>query len=207
MSEDRSPEKLLERLRQGDSRAAEEIYNRFANRLIALAGTRLDERMRRKVDPDDVVMSAFRSFYRRASAGQFAVDNWDSLWSLLVQFTLRKCGRRLQYFRAARRDVRREQSAAVSKEDTSDLEQLAKDPLPSPAEVALLADTVENVMRQLGKERDRKIFELSLQGYSIAEISSAVGHYERGVERTRAKIKAILLALQGEGEGAEEKDE
>ena len=79
MTDDLSPARLIERLRAGDPQAAEEIFNRYARRLIALASTRLDERMRRRVDPDDVVQSAMRSFYRRAADGRGNRRNWLDL--------------------------------------------------------------------------------------------------------------------------------
>ena len=37
----------------------------------------------------------------------YALTNWDGLWGLLACITARKCGRQLEHFRAARRDVRR----------------------------------------------------------------------------------------------------
>jgi RNA polymerase sigma-70 factor (ECF subfamily) len=205
MSNNLTPEQVLEQLRKGDDSAANEVVRRYANRLIALAGAQLDDRLRRKVDPEDVVMSAFRSFFRRAGAGQFDVSNWEGLWGLLVQFTLRKCGRRIQYFRAARRDFRREVSpAALSQEEQEDLALLAADPSPSPEEVTFLTDTAEQVMRRLGSDRKRKIFELSLQGYSIAEISNQVGYYERGVERVRAQIRQLLEEMLERSENRKE---
>jgi RNA polymerase sigma-70 factor (ECF subfamily) len=201
MNKSLTPEQVIEQLRQGNDSAANEVVRRYATRLIALAGAQLDDRLRRKVDPEDVVQSAFRSFFRRAEAGQFDVNNWESLWGLLVQFTLRKCGRRIQYFRAARRDFRREvPSAPVSSEEQEDLAQLAADPSPSPEEVTFLTDTAEQVMRRLGSERKRRIFELSLQGYSIAEISSQVSYYERGVERVRSQIRQLLEGLLEQSE-------
>jgi len=171
--------------------------------LIALAGARLDDRLRRKFDPEDVVQSAFRSFFRRAGDGQFDVNNWESLWGLLVQFTLRKCGRRIQYFRAARRDVRRETAPQpLSIEEQQDLAQLASDPSPSAEEITLLTDTAEELMRRLGSDRKRRIFELSLQGFSVAEISAEVGYYERGVERVRSQIRQLLQEMLDRSERA-----
>ncbi|HWG47220.1 MAG TPA: hypothetical protein VN688_30945 [Gemmataceae bacterium] len=58
-----------------------------------------------------------------------------------------------------------------------------------------VGDTTEAAMNRLGTEVKRRIFELSLQGYSIVEISAKVGYYERGVERVRAEIRSGLEAM------------
>jgi DNA-directed RNA polymerase specialized sigma24 family protein len=83
--------------------------------------------------------------------------------------------------------------AAASSPQTPDGDVVA--PEPTPAEAALLADAVEVVMNRLGTETKRRVFELSLQGYSVAEISDRIGYYERGVERARAEARALLLAI------------
>src|SRR5262245_17075717 len=99
---------LMARLRAGDNAAAAEVFNRFAHRLIALARTQLAAVLRAKEDPEDVVQSVYRSFFCRQREGQFQIDNWDDVWGILTVITVRKCGRRLSYFRAARRDAQRE---------------------------------------------------------------------------------------------------
>ena len=49
---------VMGRLRAGEqSAAATEIFHRFARRLIGLARTRLDDRVRGKVDAEDVLQS------------------------------------------------------------------------------------------------------------------------------------------------------
>ena len=82
----------LDRLEAGDEDAAAEVFHRFASRLIRLAGTRLNTCVRRQVDPEDVVQSVFRSFFDRQAAGQFELENWNSLWSLLVRIVVRNAG-------------------------------------------------------------------------------------------------------------------
>src|SRR4029079_10554541 len=70
---------LAGRLRAGDEGAAAEVFRRFAGRLIALAHTELDARLRRKVDPEDIVQSVYRSFFTRHRAGHFDLATWDAL--------------------------------------------------------------------------------------------------------------------------------
>ena len=104
--------------------------------------------------------------------------------------TVRKCGGKSRHFQADRRDARRELPAGG---DGPIVEAIADEP--SPEEAALLVETTEGIMHHLGNDRDRRIFELSLQGYSIPDISAMVGYYERGVERVRAKVKIRLEAM------------
>jgi RNA polymerase sigma-70 factor (ECF subfamily) len=192
MDAEPSSQVLLEQLRAGDARAAAAIFQRFARRLVGLARVRLDERLRQKVDAEDVVQSVFRSFFGRSARGEFEFANWEGVWGLLVLLTVRKCGRRALHFQAERRDVRREVPGGGddSTAEARFIEAIADEP--TPEEAALLAETTEEIMRRLRGDKDRQIFELSLQGYSIPEISANVGHYERGVERVRATIKKLL---------------
>lgn len=195
MDAEPSSQILLEQLRAGDSRAADVIFQRFAHRLVGLARGHLDERMRQKVDAEDVVQSVFRSFFGRSARGEFEFSNWKGVWGLLVLITVRKCGRRAVYFQAERRDVRREIPGGVdAMADERLIEAIADEP--APEEAALLAETVEEIMRRLPGEKERQVFELSLQGYSISEISEKVGHYERGVERIRAEVKKLLEEMR-----------
>ena len=112
MSSDDSFADLVVRLRAGAPDAAGEIFRRFARRLIGLARLHLDARLRQKIDPEDVMQSALKSFFIRHAGGAFDLDSWDSLWSLLTVITLRKCGHKLEHFQAACRDVRRETTPA-----------------------------------------------------------------------------------------------
>lgn len=92
MSDSPSFADLMTRLRAGDPGAAEEIFRRFANRLVSLARQRLDALVLRKLDPEDVLQSALNSFFRAHAQGRVDVRDWDSLWGLLAVITLRKCG-------------------------------------------------------------------------------------------------------------------
>jgi RNA polymerase sigma-70 factor, ECF subfamily len=187
---------LMARLRRGDGAAASLIFDQYANRLIGLARRRLDGMLRRKVDPEDVVQSVFRSFFQRQADGRMEVGNWDSLWGMLVVITLRKCGRAVEYFRAARRDVHREAAPRADREDFGPgWEAMADDPTPS--EAAMLAETVENLMRSLDP-RDRQILELSLQGSDAQHISAQVGCTERTVYRVLERVKERLQGWQAE---------
>lgn len=200
MSAECSFDDLMARLRAGDRTAAEEVFDRYTHRLIALARQRLDQHVRRKVDPEDILQSVYKSFFRRQADGRLDPESWDHLWFLLTALTVRKCGRRADYFHAARRDVQREVPLpTLVAPSGEDWDALAPDPTPS--EAARLAETVEQVMRHLeGRERD--MLALSLQGYTTEEISGRVGRSERTVQRVLKRVRGHLERMQAEYDAA-----
>ena len=140
--------KLEPKLRAGDQGAATEVFRRFGDRLIALARTKLDMRIRRKEDPEEVVQSAYGSFFSRYHAGNFDVSTWDSLWSLLTVITVRKCLNRTEYYLAQCRSVAGELDANSWDDAAAGLSE-AIDREPTPLEAAVLGETVEQMMHGL----------------------------------------------------------
>jgi RNA polymerase sigma-70 factor (ECF subfamily) len=185
---------VMARLRAGDQAAAREIFQRFVDRLIGLARHQLNVALRRKVDPEDVVQSAYKSFFFRYGAGKLEVHGWGSLWGLLTMITLRKCLDRIDYYQTERRDVRREAGAQPGENGTPPWwEAIARDPTPD--EAAILAETVENMLRGLDKD-EQPILEMSLQGYTTQEISDRLGRAERSVRRVRERVRKQLERRQ-----------
>ena len=187
----------IERLRARDGDAAREVFRRFAGQLVALARRQLHASLRHKVDPEDVVQSAYRSFFDRYRDGQFTLLSWDSLWGILTRITVRKCVNRAEHFRAACRDVGREVSLEPAPGEAAAAGQLFAHE-PTPLEAAALAETVEHLMRDLD-ERERQMLELALQGYPPQEISPRVGRSERTVQRLLERVRKHLSLLQAEG--------
>lgn len=123
----------------------------------------------------------WRSFFTRYADGQFQLEGWDSLWSLLATITLRKCGRRIQRFGTAGRDLGREvRMAAEDKESRTAWEAVWQGPQPEHA--AVLQEMLDEMMRDLDQRR-REIVMMRLQGFTVPEISEKVGRSERSVFR------------------------
>jgi RNA polymerase sigma-70 factor (ECF subfamily) len=194
MGADDSFDDVMARLRAGHEAAARQVFERFVRRLIRLARRQFDAALRHKVEAEDVVQSAYKSFFLRYSAGQVEVHDWDSLWGLLAVITLRKCFRRVEYHRAERRDVQREAAARPGEPGTEPWWQpVARDP--TPEEAIVLVETVERLMRGLDEE-ERPVLEMSLQGYTGPEISRQLGRAERSVRRLRERFRKQLERLQ-----------
>jgi RNA polymerase sigma-70 factor (ECF subfamily) len=187
---------FLAQLQARDSAADRMIFERFAGQLVALARRRIDEVLRHKVDPEDVVQSTYKSFFHRYGDGELAVVNWNSLWGLLTRITLRKCAERAAYHRAECRDAAREAHARPGAEDSAPWpEALARDP--TPLEAAELSETVDRLLGGLDED-ERPIVELSLQGYGTREISEQLDRPERSVRRLRERVRARLEQMQVE---------
>lgn len=187
---------LMDRLRTGEDGAAREVFVKFAARLAGLARRHLDGRLAVKVDPEDVVQSAYKSFFLRQREGDLDVGSWDGLWGVLTVITLRKCADRAAYYHAEKRDVARETRANT--ESTPAVYDLALDREPNPEEAAALAETVEALFRAIDDPDERAILELSLQGHTATEISEQLGRAERSVRRLRERVRKRLERMRGE---------
>jgi RNA polymerase sigma-70 factor (ECF subfamily) len=183
-------DELAARLRAGDPEAAQLLFQRYAGRLIGLARKHLDTVIRQKVDPEEVVQSAFKSFFPRLAGGKFELENWEGLWSLLVTITLRKCGKKVARFFGPSRDVRKEIPLPAGA-DEGPVNWQAVSGEPTPHEAATLAELVEVLMHGLG-DRGRQVVELRLQGYTVPEISAQVGWTEHTVEGQLRRLRKRL---------------
>ena len=181
------PDDLVPMATGGPERA---MFERFSRRLIGLARAHLQGRLQHKVDPEDVVQSAYKSFLVRYGDGALAAEGWEGLWGLLTLITIRKCADRARYYQTECRDLHREAGAARSPDSTAAwLEAAGREPTPD--EGAVLAETVAELLQQLNGD-ERTIVELSLQGFSTQEISEQTGRAERSVRRLRERVRKHL---------------
>src|SRR5882724_5195724 len=134
-----------------EGEAARAIFERFTRRLIGLARGQLDARLRHKIDPEDVVQSAYKSFFLRYGEGALAAEGWDGLWGLLTRITLRKCADRVRYYRAERRDIGREAGAPAREDDPEPWRDIVGHE-PTPDHAAVLAETVEHLLEGLDED-------------------------------------------------------
>ena len=183
MSEPSSRE-LFALYKTGDSKAAGEIYDRYVARLIGLVRKRLSSKLRRRVDPEDIVQSAYRSFFLRAREERYVLDRAGDLWRLLVGITLNKLYGQVERHTAARRDVAREEPVASA--GVHAIEPVA--PQPTPAEEVALFEQLEQVMKQLSPLAAR-VVELRLRGDTIHQIAETVQRSPRTIRRILDSVK------------------
>ena len=187
---------FLARLKTRDNTASREIFERFACQLIGLAHRQFHPAFRHRIDPEDVVQSTYKSFFRRFGEGKIEIGNWDGLWGLLTVITVRKCSERVAYHRAQCRDAAREVTALPGAEQGATWPD-APGREPTPLEAAVLSETVDQLLAGMDDD-DRPILEMSLQGYTTREISDRLGRAERTVRLVREVVRRRLERLQQE---------
>jgi RNA polymerase sigma-70 factor (ECF subfamily) len=170
---------LLRRFKRGEGDAATQLYLRYAQRLTAFAQRQTSRQLSTRFDPEDVIQSVFRTFFRRASDGTFDVPAGEELWQLLLVIALNKVRQLGRFHHQQRRDV----------DKTMGGEALAGGQLAA-ADMSLrmLEMVIDEALQQL-PDIQRQMIELRIQGHSVAEIAEVTQRCRRTVERVMRQFR------------------
>jgi DNA-directed RNA polymerase specialized sigma24 family protein len=194
MANDESVSHWLQGLKAGDGNNIGQLWDRYFQRLVRLAGSRLPGHARRVVDEEDVALSAFQSFCERARQGQFPeVANRDDLWRVLFAITVRKAIGVVRHQTRQKRGGGRVlgESGLAQGGGTPDgglARFLSREPTPDDA--AELADQLETLFERLNDATLRVIAFQKLQGLSSEEIAASLDVSTRTVDRKLQLIRA-----------------
>lgn len=177
---------ILQSLVSGDDGAARAVFDRYVIRLVSLAKSRLSSSVQARFDPEDIVQSAFRSFFRKIDTKELVLEDSAGLWRLLAAITINKTRKRLEFELALKRNPVREilasELAATS---------------PSPEDALMLGDEVGAFLHGLS-DRDRQVVESRLLGMRIetisADVSVSQATVRRILERASTELERRLLA-------------
>lgn len=183
---------LLRRYRRGDDDAATELYLRYAERLRGLAVSKTSSDLKKRVAPDDIIQSVFRTFFRRASQGEYEIPEGDELWKLLLVIGLNKIRAMGIHHSAAKRAVGQTQGgeafeSAIETEASSD-----------EVSLAILRMTIDELLKPLPSNH-QKIIELRIEGHEVAEIAGITQRSKRSVERILQEFRVNLSKLVANG--------
>jgi RNA polymerase sigma-70 factor (ECF subfamily) len=188
---------LVTRWREnGDQAAAAELFESYAARLITLVRAHLSEKMARRFDAEDVVQSAFRSFFVGTREGRLLLDQSGDLWRLLVAISLHKLYRRVESHTAGKRAVAREEYGGID-EAWLQLFQGRLAAVNAADDALALAEEIEHVSSGLDPIEQR-MFELRLEGYTLDEIAQDTARSQRTVRRVMDRIKLEIAGRQPE---------
>lgn len=191
----------IDRVKQGDTAAAEQIWQKYYRRLVSMARQRLQGASLAVSDEEDVAVSVFESFYRAAENGRFPdLNSRDDLWKLLLRMAARKI---IDHHRHANR-ARRGGDAVLQSLDHIDdgavFDVIGEEP--SPEMVVMMTESCEQLLSHLEDTNIRNVAVGKMEGFSNAELAQKFECSERTIERRlgliRQKItRELLVSTEG----------
>lgn len=176
--------------RENDDSAVADFWARYEERLRRLAERNLSDRMKRRIDADDVVQSAFRTFLRRAGQDEFELRDRQNLLSLLTTITLNKIRQKVRHFAAQKRGGDSDRYFETMADLSSDQ--------PTPDELAALQE-IEDLLKGFDVEQ-QQVVDLKLQNHTNLEIARRMQCSERTVRRMIKRVEKTLEKLIGRDE-------
>jgi RNA polymerase sigma-70 factor (ECF subfamily) len=159
---------LVRRVRAGDAQATAELVRRYEPAIRLAVRARLTDRaLRRRLDSMDICQSVLASFFVRAAAGKYELDQPGQLLRLLVAMARNKLINQAKKQRAARRDYRRQQPP-----DGGDAEPAA--PGPSPSDVVAHRELLQEFRSRLSAA-EQQLADRRAAGRRWTEIAAEVG--------------------------------
>ena len=190
MSSHGSVTRWLGRLQAGDPSAAQQLWQRYFQRLVGLARQKLRGAPRRAADEEDVALSAFDSFCRNAEQGRFPeLADRDSLWQLLVVITARKASHLLRDENRQKRRAEVEAGPPGEPAAGSLSEILSREP--SPEFAAQAADECERLLSNLNDPDLEKVALWKMEGHTVDDIAANLGFAPRSIKRKLKLIREI----------------
>jgi RNA polymerase sigma factor (sigma-70 family) len=190
-------------LKRGDSRAAEQLWNRYFDQLVNLARNQLKTTPRRTSDEEDVALSVFHSLCRSAEAGRLEqLQDRAELWKLLVAMTQRKVVDHIRHHNRAKRGggtVRGESLWQGQTENSSSggIEEFGEE-MHSPEFLCELQEQHERLMTALANDTLRQVAAAKMEGFTSSEIAAQLGLSVRSIERKMQLIRQCWESVLAE---------
>jgi DNA-directed RNA polymerase specialized sigma24 family protein len=183
----------IHQLPAGDQAAIQKLWERYFPRLVGLVRKRLMGAPRAAADEEDVALSAFNSFFRRAQEGRFPkLTDRQDLWQLLVLIATRKASNLAKYER--RRPVIQLTGGDGSSEAPNPfLNLISREPDPESA--ARVAEEYKRLLALLPDDSLRTVAEWKLEGYTNEQIAAKL---ERALSTVELKLRCIREIWQEE---------
>jgi RNA polymerase sigma-70 factor (ECF subfamily) len=161
---------LVARVRLGDEAALAALLQHYEAEVRLAARVLLGRALRCHVDSADLVQSVHHTLVLGLRQNKFELTSPQQLLALTLTMVRRKVAR---HWRRAQRQQRMIPDAADTR-PAADLLTALSSPGSGPAEEAQYHDTLDYVCRRLD-DRDRRLIELRLEGYSTAEAARYLG--------------------------------
>jgi RNA polymerase sigma factor (sigma-70 family) len=185
MSEPQSDKSLLRGVNAGTPSGAEKLDHEYRQKLYALADRGMDNRLRRREDPEDIVQSVLRTVFRRTAQGEYHFMHSSELWRLLETVTRHKLIKHAEYQKAKKRTPKAEEyegdDALLNRE-------------PTPDEQAVTKDLIDNLLKRLDPSY-AQIALLLLAGHSERAIAELLNCTRSAVTTKIGRLRKRLQTL------------
>ncbi len=205
MEDDAQLSLWIRQLKEGDSTAAQRLWDRYHHRLVGLARKKLRDAPRSAMDEEDVAQNAFVSFCDSAQAGMFPdISDENNLWPLLVIITARKAATQRLHERRAKRGGGRVRSEASCDGDSEFSRTATTEP--APEEIAVFSAELERFMDRLEDPIHRVMLLWKLEERTNQEIARHLDCSLSGVERKLREIRRLLEIDLADGKSQARRD-
>lgn len=164
---------FLRRIRQGDEEAATELVRRYEPLIRREVRLRLeDTRLIRSLDSMDISQSVLASFFVRAAAGEFDLQDPPQLMRLLVKMARNKLASQARWQFRKKREARRvdwQEDGTRSIPDHAD----------GPSQQLSIRELLERARAALSDE-ERRITELRKQNHTWEDVARELGGTPHG---------------------------
>ena len=186
----------ISQLKGGDEEAAQQIWERYCQRLVQLAAAKYRGIPRRVADEEDMVLAAFNSLYRGVEAGRFAkLNDRDDLWQLLVMITERKIIDEYHHQRRQKRGGGNVRGESVFVGNRNNESGIGMGGIPgqelSPDSATASIEECQRLLQLLPDETLRNVALLKLEGWKNREIAEKLNCVETTVERKLKGIRSL----------------
>jgi RNA polymerase sigma factor (sigma-70 family) len=178
----------IEGVREGDSLAAQRLWNRYFSQLVRVAIGRLGN-ITRKVSGEDVALSALKSVMIGIREDRFpALKDRDGLWPLLFTITARKS------IIEIRRQSAQKRSLETDIKWSNVQEMIGKEP--SVEFAAEFYDTLDSLILKLKDPALWLIVQRKLEGYTNEDVAKELACSVRTVMRKLRRIRQEWVASE-----------
>jgi RNA polymerase sigma-70 factor (ECF subfamily) len=161
---------LVARIRLGDEAALAALLQLYEPEVRLAARVLLGRALRAHLDSADLVQSVHHSLIQGLRQNKFVLAGRQQLLALTLTMVRRKIARQ---WRRLQRQQRLEPEA-LETQASADAPTLGGKAQADPADEVQYRDTLEYLCRHVD-ERERRLIELRLQGYSTAEVARQLG--------------------------------
>lgn len=189
--------KVIAQNSQLDENAAQLLWDRFFENLCRFASTKIYNRHRRLLDPEDIAGSAMFALIDGIKNRRFhSVTNRDELWQMLVMITARKAISSARHLDRDKRGGNRVNGNSGL--NGGRIDQLAKyvESTDDPAKYVELEMTCRELLAALPNDRYREIALMRLAGFTNQEIGVKLECSTRTIDRKLTIIREVWNDLR-----------